>query len=420
MPLVRYLQRGALPIHAWKTFALTDNPTPPSAPPLKPESSGPPTELQPEGALSPKISPVPLPSEIRPQYCGPVESWLAQNTLPLAIIFVALLALVGVEALQVSARFERFSFESDAIDAAGAVDLTGLKTTSPVVLLYLMLFVGGALASLGFGVALLWSAELRESPQLRIIFFGITRRPMPALRGMDLVATLIGIYAFLRLNMLLAMLLGMEHASNKSAVQAISMALFDCAIIGGIMIAVALARARARGPHGSNGFWPFWALPPTAGGRPLWKDLILGAGCYPLVLWVVWACKMISDTALRAMGSEPDKHPIIPELAREHDPFVIAVYLATGIFGAAILEEILFRGILYNILRRYFGRWTGALLAALLFAIVHGLKSDLLGLLVLGLTLTWLYDRTGRLVSSITLHAVNNAMSLMVVLFGLK
>jgi membrane protease YdiL (CAAX protease family) len=85
--------------------------------------------------------------------------------------------------------------------------------------------------------------------------------------------------------------------------------------------------------------------------------------------------------------------------------------LATGI-SVGLIEEVLFRGLLYNVLCRYLDRWTAACAGALVFSFVHGVIADQWALFALGLVLTGVYERTGRLLPAVVLHATNNAVAI--------
>lgn len=78
---------------------------------------------------------------------------------------------------------------------------------------------------------------------------------------------------------------------------------------------------------------------------------------------------------------------------------------------APLLEELLFRGLLYPLLRGVFGRWPAIVADALLFALAHGhLPSpQLIG----GLLFAWIYAHSGNLWLPIMLHAAANAAVLL-------
>jgi hypothetical protein len=74
---------------------------------------------------------------------------------------------------------------------------------------------------------------------------------------------------------------------------------------------------------------------------------------------------------------------------------------------APIVEELLFRGLLYRYLRGRTGIVLAVALSALVFAVLHVVIPPLL---VMGIVLAILTERTGSLLPGIVLHATNNAM----------
>lgn len=73
-------------------------------------------------------------------------------------------------------------------------------------------------------------------------------------------------------------------------------------------------------------------------------------------------------------------------------------------------EEIFFRGFVYGTLRRW-GVGAATLLSALFFAAVHQQIVHLLPIVLLGVILALLYERTGSLVPVLIVHAVNNLVA---------
>ena len=86
--------------------------------------------------------------------------------------------------------------------------------------------------------------------------------------------------------------------------------------------------------------------------------------------------------------------------------------LLTIAFVVPIAEEIVFRGLLFGSLQRWFRvRWIVPL-TALVFAVIHLDIFFLLPLLFLGLILGWARARTGSLGLPIFLHCLNNCLAL--------
>jgi membrane protease YdiL (CAAX protease family) len=86
----------------------------------------------------------------------------------------------------------------------------------------------------------------------------------------------------------------------------------------------------------------------------------------------------------------------------------VAVLLLAGVALAPVAEEILFRGFLYGVLKRYLGGIGAALLSAMLFAAIHMNLASLPGLFVLALGLIFAYERSGSIFVPMGVHALFN------------
>jgi uncharacterized protein len=86
---------------------------------------------------------------------------------------------------------------------------------------------------------------------------------------------------------------------------------------------------------------------------------------------------------------------------------VAMLILIVGI-GAPIVEEIFYRGLLQRSLERRFGVWPGILGSALLFGVSHFQLLQLPALVLFGVVLGLLAQRTGRLAAPIAAHIVFN------------
>jgi uncharacterized protein len=86
---------------------------------------------------------------------------------------------------------------------------------------------------------------------------------------------------------------------------------------------------------------------------------------------------------------------------------ITMLILIVGI-GAPIVEEIFYRGLLQRSLERRFGVWPGILGSALLFGASHFQLLQLPALVLFGIVLGLLAQRTGRLAAPIAAHIVFN------------
>jgi len=87
---------------------------------------------------------------------------------------------------------------------------------------------------------------------------------------------------------------------------------------------------------------------------------------------------------------------------------------------APIVEEFIFRGYLYPVLKKYTQKYYAAIVTSILFAIVHFHLPTLVPLALLGIALCFVYERSGTLWAPICVHALFNATSLLGMLFLAK
>ena len=91
--------------------------------------------------------------------------------------------------------------------------------------------------------------------------------------------------------------------------------------------------------------------------------------------------------------------------------FGIAGILSFCIFGP-IAEEICFRGILLGgMLKMRCRPWIAILITALAFSLAHGYAVKLVGSLLIGIIVGWLYWRTGSIIPCLIIHIVNNSIA---------
>lgn len=78
---------------------------------------------------------------------------------------------------------------------------------------------------------------------------------------------------------------------------------------------------------------------------------------------------------------------------------------------APAAEEIFFRGLIYNELKKAMRPLIAGGISAAVFGVVHGAAVWMLVGFLAGVALTWIYERTGSLWASILVHATNNTLA---------
>ncbi len=79
---------------------------------------------------------------------------------------------------------------------------------------------------------------------------------------------------------------------------------------------------------------------------------------------------------------------------------------------APLLEELLFRGVLFGGLTKIMPVWGAMLLSGFLFAFIHVNAVTFIPLWFLGVAFAWLYVRTGTLLAPMAVHFTFNAVNL--------
>lgn len=84
----------------------------------------------------------------------------------------------------------------------------------------------------------------------------------------------------------------------------------------------------------------------------------------------------------------------------------------SAVIIAPVFEEILFRGLVYTRLKKGMPTIIAAIVASLVFGLCHGTAIWIIYATVIGLVMTWVFERYQSLTASILFHFVFNAMGL--------
>jgi membrane protease YdiL (CAAX protease family) len=212
-------------------------------------------------------------------------------------------------------------------------------------------------------------------------------------------------------------------------------------VLFAVMVLVIFILLRTRGSWRELG-WPT---------RPSWHDVSLGAATFGALLIPVYATQILIHRVLPE--NYRSLHPLVEAITRQPDPSQIGWILVIAVVIAPAVEELLFRAFLQGWFRnidlaaRNRQWWlvhqpgtdvhamlgthrpaTGSALdttqqragwwpivgSSFLFALGHQ-GFDRVPLFLLALGLGYLYERTGRLMPCIVVHALNNGLTSLVV-----
>lgn len=151
---------------------------------------------------------------------------------------------------------------------------------------------------------------------------------------------------------------------------------------------------------------------PSLPGRDAGRALATGAG-WGVLAWIgSTVVAGVVAILLQSLGMDVEPQAAARAIERV-EPWLVVIAL---VVLAPIAEEIFFRGVAFNALRREAGRRWAYVGSALLFAVIHLDIVVLVPLFLLGLALAWVYERTNSLLAPIALHATVNAISVVLAL----
>lgn len=152
------------------------------------------------------------------------------------------------------------------------------------------------------------------------------------------------------------------------------------------------------------------------------KNLSYGFLGYLAILPTLFITLVLTAAFLNFINREPAPQPIFNIFLEEKSaPALVYLSIFVAVLGP-VMEEIFFRGFLYTAIKREMDTKGAILISGLLFSCLHAHLAGFLPILILGIFLAYLYEKTGSLVPSITVHVSHNLVMvfLMFLVKGIK
>lgn len=140
-----------------------------------------------------------------------------------------------------------------------------------------------------------------------------------------------------------------------------------------------------------------------------WLAFLFLLAAYPMLM-----CANVVMEMYTGPGEKQELIQYFSDAVRNHDRRAVYYMFITATVVAPLTEELVFRGYLYGILKRYMGPRAGLLLTAALFAGVHQTPAVMPGLFLLAVCLTLAYEFTGSILVNMCMHSLFNLISLTV------
>jgi membrane protease YdiL (CAAX protease family) len=152
---------------------------------------------------------------------------------------------------------------------------------------------------------------------------------------------------------------------------------------------------------------------------PVGRSVLLGVALLVSALPMVFAVDYLASILLK-INSTTDVQEVVQifenssSVARRIPIIMLAVVIAP------VAEELAFRGYLYAVIKRYCGAVPALILSGILFALIHLNLASFFPLLALALVFALAYELSGSLLVPMTMHALFNALSLILIMLGRK
>ncbi|MCC5789423.1 MAG: CPBP family intramembrane metalloprotease [Opitutales bacterium] len=168
----------------------------------------------------------------------------------------------------------------------------------------------------------------------------------------------------------------------------------------------------------------FWKFQPktfeTVGGKPsrgLFYAAKWGAYGFVLAIPLVALANIVTIFLFNHFGWEFSLQETVEEIVSVESTLLFLLMPLPVVILAPLWEEIVFRGGLFRYLKNCLPGSLALLLSAICFSLIHGQPAQFGGILILGLILALVYQKSGSLLAPILMHAFFNANTLLGLFF---
>ena len=134
----------------------------------------------------------------------------------------------------------------------------------------------------------------------------------------------------------------------------------------------------------------------------------IGITGYITAVPVIFIIMVLTLLVIRLINYEPPVQPIVELFMEEKEPAVLGVSILFAAICGPVTEEIFFRGFMYSAMKKKMGILWSILITSALFSLMHTHPVGFLPIMVLGILLAYLYEKTGSIIPSITVHIIHN------------
>jgi len=139
------------------------------------------------------------------------------------------------------------------------------------------------------------------------------------------------------------------------------------------------------------------------------RDLMIAVGGYLTIIPVLAIIMIIVLIGLKVFNYEPPETKTFEILYGAKGPRLLFFLTVLVTVIGPVAEELFFRGFAYPVFRKKIGVRKAILLVSVIFAMLHMNIVSFFPILALGILLAYLYEKTGSMIPSITVHVIHNS-----------
>lgn len=156
---------------------------------------------------------------------------------------------------------------------------------------------------------------------------------------------------------------------------------------------------------------------------PLTQAFAKTVPLFIMFLPVIWLAALVWNyalTLLEGLGviGEAEPQELITLLQGGGDPLAIVLLAIFAIVLAPIVEELIFRGCLYRFLKSQSTLLAAQIMSGILFSLIHFNLFSFLPLVIVGILLARVYEKSGSILTPICFHALFNGFNLLILFLG--
>ncbi len=147
------------------------------------------------------------------------------------------------------------------------------------------------------------------------------------------------------------------------------------------------------------------------------KTAGLAIGAALIATPIAMVLQQLVAHAMMSVNVEPRAQEVVKTLEQTIHWGQQLYFAFVALVMAPVIEELIFRGILYPAIRQRGCPRAALWISALLFAFTHANVMTFIPLTFLALVLTWLYERTGNILAPIVAHGTFNGINFFLVIY---